>query len=173
MPDQPHPHCHLVYNRVGNHGQTISDRNIKLRNAKVCRELTERFGLHLPPGKEAVRRERLREPDRTRYEIYDTIRQELPRCRNWNELRDRLKRHGIETIFKRKGAQGIIEGVKFARNGFVFSGSKEGYSEAGVPSPQREVVEEVEAMAQDQCRSAVPGRFRCRRSIRHLLFHPR
>lgn len=122
--DQPHPHCHLVYNRVGDHGQTISDRNIKLRNAKVCRELTERFGLHLAPGKEAVRRERLREPDRTRYEIYDTIRQELPRCRNWNELRDRLKLHGIETIFKRKGAQGIIEGVKFARNGFVFSGSK-------------------------------------------------
>ena len=122
--DQPHPHCHLVYNRVGDHGQTISDRNIKLLNAKVCRELTERFGLHLAPGKEAVRRERLREPDRTRYEIYDTIRQDLPRCRNWNELRDRLKRHGIETIFKRKGAQGIIEGVKFARNGFVFSGSK-------------------------------------------------
>lgn len=61
--DQPHPHCHLVYNRVGDHGQTISDRNIKLRNAKVCRELTERFGLHLAPGKEAVWRERLREPD--------------------------------------------------------------------------------------------------------------
>lgn len=60
--DQPHPHCHLVYNRVGDHGQTISDRNIKLRNAKACRELTERFGLHLAPGKEAVRRERLREP---------------------------------------------------------------------------------------------------------------
>ena len=122
--DQPHPHCHLVYNRVGDHGQTISDRNIKLRNAKVCRELTERFGLHLAPGKEAVRRERLCEPDRTRYEIYDTIRPELPRCRNWTELQDRLKRHGIETIFKRKGAQGIIEGVKFARKGFVFSSSK-------------------------------------------------
>ena len=29
--DQPHPHCHLVYNRVGNNGQTISDRNIKIR----------------------------------------------------------------------------------------------------------------------------------------------
>ena len=24
--DQPHPHCQLVYNRVGDHGQTISDR---------------------------------------------------------------------------------------------------------------------------------------------------
>ena len=32
--DQPHPHCHLVYNRVGKNGQTISDKNIKIRNAK-------------------------------------------------------------------------------------------------------------------------------------------
>ena len=49
--DQPHPHCHLVYNRVGNNGQTISDRNIKIRNAKVCRELTEKYGLYLAPGR--------------------------------------------------------------------------------------------------------------------------
>lgn len=60
--DQPHPHCHLVYNRVGNDGQTISDKNIKIRNAKICRALT---GLHLAPGKESVRREHLREPDKT------------------------------------------------------------------------------------------------------------
>lgn len=63
--DQPHPHCHLVYNRVGNKGQTISDKNIKIRNTKVCRELTEKYGLHLAPGKDSVRRERLREPDKT------------------------------------------------------------------------------------------------------------
>ncbi len=54
--DQPHPHCHLVYNRVGNKGQTISDKNIKIRNTKVCRELTEKYGLHLAPGKDSVRR---------------------------------------------------------------------------------------------------------------------
>ena len=210
--DQPHSHCHLVYNRVGNHGQTISDRNIKLRNAKVCRELTERFGLHLAPGKEAVRRERLREPDRTRYEIYDTIRQELPRCRNWNELQDRLKCHGIETIFKRKGAQGVIEGVKFARNGFIFSGSKVdrafSFSKLDrhfgqVQQRHTTLMSGLKAaagsyraafaglfgggrsfsaagggggggsMAQARCRSAAQGRFRCRRSTRHLPFHPR
>ena len=45
--DQSHPHCHLVYNRVGNKGQTMSDKNIKIRNTKVCRELTEKYGLHL------------------------------------------------------------------------------------------------------------------------------
>ena len=67
--DQPHPHCHLVYNRVENSGQTLSDKNIKIRNAKVCRALTEQYGLHLALGKESVRRERLREPDKTKYNI--------------------------------------------------------------------------------------------------------
>ena len=89
--DQPHPHCHLVYNRVGNDGQTISDKNIKIRNAKVCRELTEKYGLYLAPGKDDVRRERLREPDKTRYEIYDAIKGCLPKCKNWNELEGKLK----------------------------------------------------------------------------------
>ena len=122
--DQPHPHCHLVYNRVGDHGQTISDRNIKLRNAKVCRELTERFGLHLAPGKEAVRRERLREPDRTRYEIYDAIKECLPKCRNWNELEGRLKEQGINVRYKYCGSTSQKQGVLFSKNGLEFSGSK-------------------------------------------------
>ena len=122
--DQPHPHCHLVYNRVGNNGQTISDKNIKLRNAKVCRELTERFGLHLAPGKEAVRRERLREPDRTRYEIYDAIKENLPKCRNWNELEGRLKEQGINVRYKYCGSTSQKQGVLFSKNGLEFSGSK-------------------------------------------------
>ena len=93
--DQPHPHCHLVYNRVGNKGQTISDKNIKIRNTKVCRELTEKYGLHLAPGKDSVRRERLREPDKTKYEIYDAIKGCLPKCKSWNDLEGRLKEQGI------------------------------------------------------------------------------
>lgn len=122
--DQPHPHCHLVYNRVGDHGQTISDRNIKLRNAKVCRELTERFGLHLAPGKETVRRDRLREPGRTRYEIYDAIKESLPKCRNWNELEGRLKEQGINVRYKYCGSTSQKQGVLFSKNGLEFSGSK-------------------------------------------------
>ena len=122
--DQPHPHCHLVYNRVGDHGQTIPDRNIKLRNAKVCRELTERFGLHLAPGKETVRRERLREPDRTRYEIYDAIKECLPMCRNWNELEGRLKEQGIDVRYKYCGSTSQKQGVLFSKNGLEISGSK-------------------------------------------------
>lgn len=118
--DQPHPHCHLVYNRVGNNGQTISDRNIKIRNAKVCRELTEKYGLYLAPGKDDVRRERLREPDKTRYEIYDAIKGCLPKCKNWNELEGKLKEQGINVRYKYCGNTNRKQGVLFSKNGFEF-----------------------------------------------------
>ena len=122
--DQPHPHCHLVYNRVGNDGQTISDKNIKIRNAKVCRELTEKYGLYLAPGKDDVRRERLREPDKTRYEIYDAIKGSLPKCKSWNELEGKLKEQGIGVRYKYCGNTDRKQGVLFSKNGFEFSGSK-------------------------------------------------
>ena len=122
--DQLHPHCHLVYNRVGNNGQTISDKNIKIRNAKVCHALTEKYGLHLAPDKESVRRERLREPDKTKYEIYDAIKMSLPNCGNWNDLELRLKKHGIAMRYKYCGSTNQKQGVLFCKNGFEFSGSK-------------------------------------------------
>lgn len=122
--DQPHPHCHLVYNRVGNDGQTISDKNIKIRNAKVCRALTEKYGLHLAPGKESVRRERLREPDKTKYEIYDAVKTNLPNCGSWNDLELRLKERGISMRYKYCSATNEKQGVLFSKNGFEFSGSK-------------------------------------------------
>lgn len=122
--DQPHPHCHLVCNRVGNNGQTISDKNIKIRNAKVCRELTEKYGLYLAPGKDDVRREQLREPDKTRYEIYDAIKGCLPKCKSWNELEGKLKEQGIGVRYKYCGLTDRKQGVLFSKNGFEFSGSK-------------------------------------------------
>ena len=113
--DQPHPHCHLVYNRIGNNGQTISDKNIKLRNAKVCRELTEKYGLYLAPGKEEVRREQLREPDKSKYEIHDAIKGCLPKCKNWNELEGKLKEQGIGVRYKYCGTRPTAGRVSSSR----------------------------------------------------------
>ena len=48
--DRQHPHLHICINRIGNDGKTISDRNEKYRSTKICRELTERYGLTI--GKE-------------------------------------------------------------------------------------------------------------------------
>ena len=122
--DREHPHLHLILNRVDSNGKRISDKNERVRNAKVCRELSNKYGLYIAPNKENVKRYRLREPDKTKYEIYDAIRNALPRCNNWNDLTTALRKQGINTEFKRKGSTSTIEGVKFSKNGYTFSGSK-------------------------------------------------
>ena len=122
--DQAHPHCHLVYNRVGNNGQTISDKNIKIRNGKVCKELTAKHGLYYAKGKEQVNRDRLREPDKTKYEIYDAIRHCLSGCQSWGNLETRLQEQGITTSYKYCGQTDRKQGVLFGKNDFTFSGSK-------------------------------------------------
>lgn len=45
--DRPHPHLHIVYNRVDDFGKTISDQFQKQRNAKVCKDITLTYGYHL------------------------------------------------------------------------------------------------------------------------------
>lgn len=56
--DREHPHIHLVINRVDNDGKTISDSNDRIRNNRVCRELTIKYGLYMPKGKENVKYDR-------------------------------------------------------------------------------------------------------------------
>ena len=47
-------------------------------------------------GKDNVKRNRLKEPDRTKYALYDIIKMEVGRCGNWNVLIANLKRQGVE-----------------------------------------------------------------------------
>ena len=53
--DTKHPHCHLVFNRIDNEGNLISDSNERIRNAKVCRALTKEYGLLLKIAKPEIR----------------------------------------------------------------------------------------------------------------------
>ena len=52
--DREHPHCHLVFNRIDNDGHLISDKNDRIRSAKICKELTQKYGLHMAQGKDHV-----------------------------------------------------------------------------------------------------------------------
>lgn len=122
--DKEHPHVHIAYNRIDNNGNTISDRNERLRSSRICKELTMKYGLHMADGKDNVKRERLKEPDRTKYELYDILKMEVSRCGNWNVLVANLKRQGVEVHFKHKGQTDEIQGVVFTKNGYRFNGSK-------------------------------------------------
>ncbi|KAA6329536.1 hypothetical protein EZS27_021658, partial [termite gut metagenome] len=111
--DTDHPHVHLVINRIGNDGKRITDQNERFRSTKVCMELTKKYGLYIASGKENVKRERLREPDKTKYKIYDAIKAIIPGCKNWRELTAELKKQGITTEFRYNGDTNKIQGVRF------------------------------------------------------------
>lgn len=122
--DKEHPHVHIAFNRIGNDGRTISDRNERLRSTRICKELTLKYGLHMAGGKENVKRNRLKEPDRTKYGLYDILKTEVGRCGNWDILVANLKRQGVEVRFKHKGQTDEVQGVVFTMNGYHFNGSK-------------------------------------------------
>ena len=122
--DKEHPHVHIAFNRIGNDGRTISDRNDRLRSTRICKELTLKYGLHMAGGKENVKRNRLKEPDRTKYRLYDILKTEVGRCGNWNVLVASLNRQGVEIRFKHKGQTKEVQGVVFTMNGYHFNGSK-------------------------------------------------
>ncbi len=79
--DKEHPHIHIVFNRIDNNGKTITDKNDRYRSEKICKELTEKHGLYFAQGKENVKVHRLKEPDKTKYEIYDALQTAVARSK--------------------------------------------------------------------------------------------
>ena len=122
--DTDHPHIHIVINRIDNNGKRISDQNEKLRNTRVCMELTKKYGLYIASGKENVKEHRLKEPDKTKYEIYHALKSAIPNCKNWKELKSELLQSGITIEFRKNGNTDKIQGVRFGKNRYEFNGSK-------------------------------------------------
>lgn len=122
--DKEHPHVHIAFNRIANDGRTISDRNERIRSTRICKELTRKYGLYVSEGKEKVKLHRLKEPDKTRYELYFLLKSEVSRCGNWRQFAANLDKQGVEMQFKYKGKSDEVQGIVFSKNGYSFSGSK-------------------------------------------------
>ena len=122
--DKEHPHVHIAFNRIANNGRTISDRNERIRSTRICKELTRKYGLYVSEGKEKVKLHRLKEPDKTRYELYFLLKSEVSRCGNWRQFAANLDKQGVEMQFKYKGKSDEVQGIVFSKNGYSFSGSK-------------------------------------------------
>lgn len=74
--------------------------------------------------KEQVNTDRLKEPDRTRYELYFLLKTEVGRCGDWDTLIANLWKQGVEVRFKHKGRPDGAQGEVFGKNGYSFNGSK-------------------------------------------------
>ena len=117
-------HLHIVYNRIDNNLKLISVNNDYKRNIKTCKKLKDKYGLTYGKGKDQVKREKLNDPDKVKYYIYDAIKAVLPSCKVPADLRFSLKRYGIEIEYKYKRTTNEIEGVSFRYNNIAFKGSE-------------------------------------------------
>ena len=122
--DKEHPHIHIAYNRIDNDGRTISDKNERIRSTRICKELTKKYNLYFANGKERVKQHRLKEPDKTKYELYSLLKTEVRKAGNWKELIAGLSEKGVNVRFKYKGNSDEVQGIVFIMNGYSFSGSK-------------------------------------------------
>ena len=66
----------------------------------------------------------MKEPDKTKYEIYQALRDKIPKSRDWKTLLTHLKKEGIDVRFKYKGNTQEVQGIIFEKNGYHFNGSK-------------------------------------------------
>ena len=123
--DQPHPHIHIVYNRVDNDGNGIKGDTSYTKSVAITKALTRQYGLTFGKGKDKVRRERLKGKDAVKYRLYDAITAALKDCVTWDELRKLLATKGISLDFVRN-SDGSIRGVTFtdSKRKLTFAGSK-------------------------------------------------
>ena len=122
--DHNYAHCHIAFSRIDDEGKVISDKFDFKRNVEVCRELTLAHGLYMAKAKEQVKEERLREPAKTKYQLYHILIRELEHCRHWEQLIAALEKEGITVEFKTKGNTNEVQGVIFTKGKYRFNGSK-------------------------------------------------
>lgn len=119
--DKPHPHMHIVYNRVDNDGNAISgDQNFR-KSARITQALTKEYGLTFGKGKKKVNRDRLKGRDAIKYRIHDAVNEALKDCRCMEALRAALATRGIGMNIIHN-TDGKAKGVVFTCDSLSFAG---------------------------------------------------
>lgn len=123
--DTHHPHCHLLICTIDNDGNKINRSFEKRRNKRICEALTKKYGLHIAePGKKEVNRAALREPDKSKYEVFDKVTEAMDRCEDWAEFDQMLRSMGINMRFHYNNVNHKLMGVTFGNGKYSFSGKK-------------------------------------------------
>ena len=126
--DQPHPHCHLVYNRIGYDGRVISSQGDYKRNEIATKVLKDRYGLTYAEDKGKTNVEKLHASERVKYEIFNAVKAALKHSGTWKEFNDYLLRRGIRLEFVKRTREikrpEDIQGIRFTKDGQTFKASQ-------------------------------------------------
>ena len=71
-----------------------------------------------------VNLEALNEKEANRYIIYQAILESLPQCRTLNDLKEKLVKKKIETLYKYKGQTSELQGISFKIGEYKYKGSE-------------------------------------------------
>ena len=122
--DTKHPHCHLVFNRIDNDGNLIPDSNERIRSTKVCRALTEEYGLYFAPKNSKARnKSRLRPLQLRKHNLRAAALDALAESHSWKDFLSVLKLRNIDIRFNRSQASGNVRGISFSQDSISLAGS--------------------------------------------------
>ena len=122
--DTKHPHCHLVFNRIDNDGNLISDSNERIRSTKICRALTEEYGLYFAPKNSKARnKSRLRPHQLRKHNLRSAVLDALAESHSWKGFLSALKVRNINIRFNRSQASDNVRGISFSQDGISLAGS--------------------------------------------------
>ena len=124
--DTEHPHLHILYNRVKYDTKLVRSHNERIRSVAVCKTMKQKYGLTFSEGKESVKIERLHDPDKVKYRIYEAVKTALEGCTSFTELVEQLNRGGITATLIHRGGdpQKEIQGMTFTLQGQTLKASQ-------------------------------------------------
>lgn len=124
--DKNHVHLHIIANLVNNNGDAIKDSWIGLRGKRVSQNLTLKYGLKVANSKNLslTNLEALNEKEASKYIICQAILELLPHCKSLDDLKEKLVKKKIETLYKYKGQTNELQGISFRMGDYRYKGSE-------------------------------------------------
>ena len=122
--DRPHPHFHIVANRVADNGKTVSDGLNYARSEKLLRELEKKHGL-MPVVSQDKRRSVANVPahDQARIRLREAVQACARTAKSLDEFARVTEAQGIAT-YLHQNAAGKATGISFEQDGQRFKGSQ-------------------------------------------------
>ena len=173
--DTEHPHCHLVFNRIDNDGNVISDSRERIRNMAVCKLLNKKYGLYVAPSKsKKIHEDRLRGYEAKKHKLRMDINNILDKSSNWEEFCRLLKEVGISIRFFTSSQTNTIRGISFANHQISISGSKLEpkvltYGQLCLKLGERRILESSNPNVENYLSPLVKNKVPCNHYIEHSI----
>jgi hypothetical protein len=122
--DRPHPHFHIVANRVADNGKTVSDGLNYARSEKLLRELEKKYGLTpvVSQGKR-LSVENVPVHDQARIHLREIVQGCARTTKSLDEFMRAIEARGIGVQLHQNAAS-KASGISFELNGQHFKGSQ-------------------------------------------------